>query len=221
MANAPWCSSPLGRIVRPLFLGAGLGRAVVLGIIGTGCVAASVALLVSLGVVANPTNSLVRAAATASTKQPTPTVAAAQPALDPAIYPEPTALVHDIGQLLACPSAAGLQAATLTAHDAVAWFRDYSSPDPRTRQKSADRAYWPLLPPPSSDQLAENRIAVGAAQASPYAALLTHACGPNVIALSQWLRVCPVSCTPAAGQSPIGHFFLINRQGHWLLWAIE
>ena len=95
----------------------------------------------------------------------------------------------------------------------MAWFRDFASPDVPTQQKSADRAYWPLLPPPSaaSNQLADDRIAIGVAQDSPYAPALTNACGADVIARSQWLRICPGPCSaPASSQSLIGHFFLID-----------
>jgi len=65
--------------VRPLFLGAGLGRAVVLGIIGTGCVAATVAVVVALGLRANRNVSPTGAAATELTTRSTPTAGSLQP----------------------------------------------------------------------------------------------------------------------------------------------
>ncbi|MGH2633252.1 MAG: LuxR C-terminal-related transcriptional regulator [Tepidiformaceae bacterium] len=65
--------------MRPLFLGAGLGRGVVLGIIGTGCVAASLAVVVSLGLLPNRSVWPTSAAGTELTTRPTPTAGSGQP----------------------------------------------------------------------------------------------------------------------------------------------
>lgn len=144
-----------------------------------------------------------------------------QSGVDPGVYPAPVPLLHDVGTVAACPSDVDLMRATLDVSDALAWYQSFVSPDPRTREASADRAYWSMLgqPPAAPAPLTEDRIEIGAAAASPYAALLDNACGANVVQHSEWLRVCPGPCSVTSSQSLVGHFFLINRRSHWLVWA--
>ncbi|GAB4335327.1 MAG: hypothetical protein Kow0010_22740 [Dehalococcoidia bacterium] len=142
--------------------------------------------------------------------------------LDPAVYPDPIALLHPIGIIQGCPSAVGLQVAVMSKGEAVDWLRDFSAAAGATRREMADRAYWPLLPQHAADRaqaVEEDRIAVAPATSSPYAELLANACGEEIVDASHWIMTCPARCEPGASDSLAGHYFLVQRQGRWLLWA--
>jgi hypothetical protein len=90
----------------------------------------------------------------------------------------------------------------------------------------SDQAFWPLLSPADrrDEPLPREWIKVHAASDSPYSELLANACGEETVELSRWVKVCPGPCEDpnvARLASLTGHAYLIERNGQWLVWAIE
>ena len=99
-------------------------------------------------------------------------------------------------------------------------------------KRTADPAFWPILdqmksarPLSSGDVEDIDPTAageVGPARASPHADLIASNCGDQVLEASWWVQVLPRGAR-TAGDAPslVGNFYLIKRQGHWLIWASE
>jgi hypothetical protein len=88
----------------------------------------------------------------------------------------------------------------------------------------SDRALWPLIrqawqySPQNGGAVLRwsNVVQSGPAARSPYADLVRHNCGSAILSRSIWFAVCGGKglCGPAL----MGHYFLLERHGHWLVW---
>ena len=140
----------------------------------------------------------------------------------PSIYPKP-AKFPNWGLGTGCASLSGVQVpgsgATSGAFATLARFGRVSR---QTDFRLSDRALWPVVrqswrhgPPMGRGLLRRSNIAgAGRGTRSPYAELVRHNCGAAILARSIWFTVCGRPCYPAL----TGHFLLIDRRGHWLVW---
>ncbi len=143
------------------------------------------------------------------------------------IYPSPSPVAEGIvlGLSAGCPNSTGLEKATQLSFDtALDVLKNWLSGDLDRMRHATDPAYWPLLNPEGSKRLlrSEELGVPQPANASPYAELIANGCGKQIMGLSWWVTICPGPCQdPAVSRNPslIGHIYLIERKGHWLVWA--
>jgi hypothetical protein len=159
--------------------------------------------------------------------QPPPTPWVAPPGFQAEVYPSPLPVAEGVNispLSVGCPNPAGLEKGREldlgTALEVLNTFLGSDSLD--AKRRVTDPAFWPLL---SSDgrgaPLQQDWVEVHPASASPYGDLLGNGCGRQTLELTSWVEVCPGPCKESEVTSPalIGHFFLIRREGHWLVWA--
>jgi hypothetical protein len=97
----------------------------------------------------------------------------------------------------------------------------------------SDRAEWPVVretwshgyKPAATRPLQMNDVYGAPASRSPYAGLVRRWCGKTLLRRSWWIAVCPrastkttTPCSRRWQTALTGHFLLINRRGHWLVW---
>ena len=137
----------------------------------------------------------------------------------------------------ACPNPAGLEHVTnVDAADLVRMVSDHivavQRGDMGAARKTTDQAYWPILDSMPTDQeyhpddlqpLDQSRVSrFGPASASPHAQLIKNNCGEDTLKASWWVQTGPSEADGVSGsQSLTGNFYLIRRQGHWLIWGAE
>ena len=142
------------------------------------------------------------------------------------IYPSPVPVNEGIGispLSTACPNPEGLESAAQLDIDTALDLLYTLSGDVSAQRRVTDPAYWPLLDGgDGSGRLARDQVQIDVAEASPYADLLANACGEQMVAATRWVEVCPATCAQSERTSPalISHFYLIRREGHWLVWAV-
>lgn len=124
-----------------------------------------------------------------------------------------------------CPNPAGLQkASTLSVDVALDVLNQLLSGDLDKMRQVTDQAYWPLLTAGEgrTEPLPRDWISVPQpARDSPYADLIANACGQDILDKSWWVKSCAGPCKDVRSESLIGHFFFIQRAGHWLVWGAE
>lgn len=84
-----------------------------------------------------------------------------------------------------------------------------------------DRAYWPVLA--TSDQSytalrTSGTLSVHPAAQSSYAGLVRSNCGAAIVRRSVEVVYTPGSAGSTSESAIAGHFWFIDRHGHWLLW---
>lgn len=138
------------------------------------------------------------------------------------IYP-PAARFPDWGSPGGCPSLSGvIQPAQATATaSALAAINSRGTTQASNRAVS-DRAYWPIVdasfsgssaPNSGFRQLAPADVSGTPASATPDADLIRNQCGPATLAAS-WA----VSDLPSSSPALSTTFYLIDRNGVWLIW---
>jgi len=143
------------------------------------------------------------------------------------VYPSPVPARPgtDLSPLsTACPNPAGLEgSAQLGVDAAVEVLNALLTPgDVGTQQRVTDPSYWPLLDVGrATRRLTADQVEVHSARDSPFAELLANGCGDQTVDATRWVKVCPDACPESESAAPglVGHFFLIRREGHWLVWA--
>jgi len=124
-----------------------------------------------------------------------------------------------------CPNPAGLQrASTLPVDVALDVLNRLLSGDLDKMRAVTDQAYWPLLTAGEgrTEPLPQDWISTPQpARDSPYADLIANACGQDTLDKSWWVKYCAGPCKDVRSESLIGHFYFIQRAGHWLVWATE
>jgi len=168
---------------------------------------------------------------------PSPTSAATPgPTLPPEIYPSPLPLRPGVivSGVQGCPNPQGLETIPLSKEEALAVLRAATSGDPETVRQAHDPSHWAqidwarLATPATPALPAEARIPPERvtdprpAGESPYGELIANMCGREVLARSWWVVVCAGPCAEALQAAPAlnAHFFLIRRQGRWLIWWV-
>lgn len=123
-----------------------------------------------------------------------------------------------------CPSLNGiLQAPLLQRDEAQAILTRFAQLDGEAARSGADTAFWERLAAAGRDgySVPLAQIRVDYAGVSPYADPLRTQCGDMTMRLSQWVELCSRECS-ALAQDPsasVTDVYLINRFGHWLVWA--
>ena len=142
------------------------------------------------------------------------------------VYPSPvpTREGTNISSLSAgCPNPSDIDVtASLDFNTALRVLTTLRTGDFSAKRHVADQAYWPLITPESrGSPLPRDWLEVSTATASPYGDLLANACGDATAEASYWVEACPEKCADAELESPslLGHYYLINRHGTWLVWA--
>jgi hypothetical protein len=146
------------------------------------------------------------------------------------IYPLPLPVAEGVvwwvGQ--GCPNPTGLEKADHLPLEAVLEvLTGLGSGDLDIMRRVSDPAFWPLLEPGGWRQEPWPRDWVEVPQpasASPHAEFIANACGEEILERSWWVKLCPGPCQDpnvARAASLTGHFYLIKRKGHWLVWAVE
>lgn len=143
------------------------------------------------------------------------------------IYPpalRPTPGINISSWTSGCPNFDQVDEGELTVDEALDVLNVFVSPDSEARRQASDPAFWVLLSDVAvgDEPLSPDRIEVGAAADAPHAEPFEAACGEHAVRLSGWVQLCPGPCEAAAGsQSLISHWYLIERQGRWLVWAAD
>jgi hypothetical protein len=122
-----------------------------------------------------------------------------------------------------CPNPTGLEKADgLPVETALKVIRAYFSGDENTARQASDPAHWDAMvfaALPGERLESDWFQAPQPAEASPYAGLVKAQCGQSILDLSWWVVYCYAPCgQPNRSASLANDFFLINRQGHWLVW---
>ena len=134
-----------------------------------------------------------------------------------AIYPVPVPPKYRWGSPGKCASTAHVQSpgahAARFAVQALTRMDGHLSHD----LYYADRAYWPVLK--ESDQSYKNlphegRLTVERASKSSFAPLVKNNCGASIVKYSIDIVYAPKTGSSAVG----GQFWMLKRDGHWLLW---
>lgn len=156
--------------------------------------------------------------------------------MPPEIYPSPLPLRPGVivPGVQGCPNPQGLETTPLSKEEALAVLRAATSGDPETVRQAYDPSHWAqidwarLATPATPALPAEARIPPERvtdprpAGESPYGELIANMCGREVLARSWWVVVCAGPCAEALQAAPAlnAHFFLIRRQGRWLIWWV-
>lgn len=124
-----------------------------------------------------------------------------------------------------CPNPEGVEVtAVLSRKEALEVLNQLITGNREQQLQVTDPALWPLLPPEKGEPFWEGNLSEPhPARESPYADLLTNACGVNALEALWWVEVCPGSPPSQFDQCPPGirgHFFFIHRGGRWLLWGM-
>lgn len=143
------------------------------------------------------------------------------------VYPDPVPVqgrgAWAEGQL--CPSLTDvLQPTALQLDTVLGVLQRLSSADSESARAASDPAFWRRLASgvQQTPDLAAERLSPAApAVVSPHADRLREHCGAAVVQVSWWVEICPDDCSVAEFRSPalITHAYLLNRGGHWLVWA--
>ncbi len=131
-------------------------------------------------------------------------------------HPSPLPFLQPVNGITAsgCPDLTDVKAQTdLPVDTALQLINALRSGDLRAFEAASDRSYWPSSQTVLSPR--ENAIAadiqVYPATQTPYDGIIRTGCGQETLDLSWWVEV----GTGALGE----HYFLINREGNWLVWA--
>lgn len=97
----------------------------------------------------------------------------------------------------------------------------FSSRDLLAKQTVTDRAFWGQLSEggtnenPTTDYIES----IAPALDSGYGELLTNLCGEDVVNKSWWVKICPGPCKSSSSESLKVDYYLIKREGIWLVWT--
>lgn len=152
------------------------------------------------------------------------------PAPRGSVYP-PAASWPAWGNPGGCPALVGTSAPNRTDDPrALAILSSFGKVSESTDLRASDAAYWPAVragwqhgkPGTLGPSLTTRNTLSGQAASSPYAQLIGRSCGPEVLARSWWIAVCPayVGCSSNSDSALITHAFLLERYGHLLVWMI-
>jgi hypothetical protein len=138
------------------------------------------------------------------------------------VYPPPASFPKWGGQS-GCPSLDGVEAPGTPASDTFRSTVDGFGENLAADLRAADRALWPDLvsePVWGSRPSPKQTLSGAPAKAAPYADLIANSCGQQTLTRSWWIQTCPGPAVVDCARSPalVGHWFFINRRGHWLLW---
>ncbi len=132
------------------------------------------------------------------------------------IHPSALPFLQPVNGITAsgCPDLTDVKAQTeLPIDTALQLINALRSGDIRAFEAASDQTYWPS--PQTVLSPRENAIAadiqVHPAIQTPYDGIIRTGCGQETLDLSWWVEV----GTGALGE----HYFLINRDGNWLVWA--
>lgn len=154
---------------------------------------------------------------------PSPTIVALPTDIYPPALPLSPKVIWIKGQ--GCPNPVGLQeASTLSIDVALDVLNQLFSGDLDKMRAVTDPAYWPLLTAGEgrAEPLPQDWIRTPQpARDSPYADLIANACGQDTLDKSWWVEHCAGPCKDVRSESLKGHFYFIQRAGHWLVWAAE
>jgi hypothetical protein len=152
----------------------------------------------------------------------TPTLEAT---LYPNLYPSPFPFITLTNGLSTsgCPNSEGIQATSqLTLDEAFPVMQAINSGRLDVMRKVSDPTFWDYfyLPPnDTTSPIEKDWLEVKPADQSEYALLIQTACG-DAITNESWSVVnCGTSCQSALSPALFSHYFLINRNGFWLIWA--
>jgi len=155
----------------------------------------------------------------------TPTSWVVPPGFDMETYPAPLPVAEGVNIFSqGCPNPAGMKKGELDLDTALEVLNTLGSEDLDAKRRVADPSFWPLLSSVGRwEPLSRDRVEVRPGSTSPHGDLLANGCGKQTLELTSWAKACPGPCKESEGMSPslIGHFFLILRKGHWLVWAAE
>lgn len=145
-------------------------------------------------------------------------------------YPSPLPVAPGVVLSLSggCPNPAGIeQVNQVSLNSILQILGSLGSGDLNTMRHASDPAYWSTLQTTQWRRDPWPRDWIGTPQPasrSPYADLLTNACGKPIVETSWWVKLCPGPCQDpkvAAAESLTGHLFIIKRQGTPLAWAAK
>jgi hypothetical protein len=155
----------------------------------------------------------------------------------PQTYPPPVIINEGVVFHLSagCPNLTQLTermaADQVSRDDITAVMAQFTAGDLETRMQVSDQAFWPFLSTTSTTQPHDSHVVKPdafsdpqPASASPYAGLIANACGAATVDYSWWVQSCPGPCDEQASTPPpslTGNFYLIKRNGQWLVWAAE
>ncbi len=132
------------------------------------------------------------------------------------IHPSPLPFLQPVNGITAsgCPDLTDVKAQDeLPLDTALQLINALRSGDINAFEAASDQSYWPSSQTVLSPR--ENAIAadiqVHPAIQTPYDGIIRTGCGQETLDLSWWVEV----GTGALGE----HYFLINRDGNWLVWA--
>ncbi|WP_460040011.1 hypothetical protein [Thermaerobacter litoralis] len=154
------------------------------------------------------------------------------------IFPPPVPAQHDGFSLAAaCPNPAGLERVShADVSDLIDSVSDHlmaiARGDKDAARKTADQSFWPILDSMLANQnhaadeaegLDKSRVAeFGPASEAPHTELIRNHCGEDTLEASWWIQTLPREADGAtASMSLRGNFYLIRRNGHWLVWGAE
>ena len=164
----------------------------------------------------SPTLTPLPTASTSQTPKPTATFPAN-------IYPSPQPFLAPVAGLSAggCPALGGVeQADQLPSAEALAIIRQLRSGNSESALLVSDQTFWSSLGPEAmpSDLVQSDWIEIHRATETPYQGLISTACGQKTLELSWWVQACLGPCRTSS-PALTSHYYLIKRQGHWLIWA--
>lgn len=150
----------------------------------------------------------------------------------PSIYPRPASFPN-WGSPNGCASLKNV--ASAPHHARHASLRVLSQWGRISRNKDfhlSDRAEWPTVRDNWARRSRHRRpvrlrskdVVQGRAKHSPYTGLVRNNCGVPILRRSWWVAVCPgpyprkTRCTLRSDPALTGHFMLLRRRGHWLVW---
>jgi hypothetical protein len=147
------------------------------------------------------------------------------PAPTSTLAPAPLPFLQPVNGIITsgCPDLRGVAPESqLPPKTALAVLKLLTSGDLNSFHAASDRTLWEALPGGLTLQspLQGENIEVHPGVQSPYAGLIKTGCGQPTLDASWYVRQCAGECAdPNRFLALDVHFFLINRQDHWLTWA--
>jgi len=151
----------------------------------------------------------------------------------PGIYPKPASF-PDWGSPNGCASLKNVARIDReqARHESLQALTQWGQISKWRDRHLSDRAEWPTVRDHWKHKsgrghaldIRSNKVVQGPAKRSPYVGLVRHNCGRRILKRSWWVALCPgpypgtAKCTLDAAPALTGHFMLLNRRHHWLVW---
>lgn len=172
------------------------------------------------GILPSPTSEL--SGHTRTQESPTVTPEATMP---PNLYPNPSPFLTPMNGLSAsgCPNMEGIESSgQLSLDEAFQVLQALNSGQTEAMRQVSDPTFWDYFYFPTNGTptpIEKDWLEVKPASQSEYSILIEAACGQSMVEVSWSVVNCGAPCQTAQSPALFSHYFLINRNGTWLIWA--